>query len=558
VRWLAVAWVLAASLTLALAAPAGAKGSSPRQRAAGYSPARAGALRMYRERRARAGHGQHPPARALTRARAAVVGGREISIEDAPWQVAVVALDPLEGGGKIPTLCGGAILSEPEILTNAECVYDFYIKGDPLVPDEDVLVAAGQSHFKASEAEAKGVHVSEVRVHPYFEVNAVNAPPDDLALLKLEKPLTLGITEKAIALVSEGSILPEGTNTSLASFGEEALAEEPSGALNSLAMTLTYPRRCGGEYDALFLCASSPSGSVCFGDFGSGLELPGSPPLLAGITDYVGVEHKCSGGALGFFANLAAPEIRDWLAGNNSPPHAPRGGGAVIEGVPAVGHSLTCAPGSWSYGPTFTFLFIDSASGLTLQQGPSSTYALTNADVGRTIYCEVRATNAGGTGFGRTPALPAIKPGTSPPAPSSPAPSSSGTASAAAGVSASTTAAGVTSLADTAKVKGKTASVSARCEGTVECEGSLKLVARIKERRTVTRNGKRRVLTRTRTIVIGVAAGFHIPPGRVEKLQVHLTSEGTKLVEHAGHAGLKVTVQGSGVTTGSLVLRDVS
>ncbi len=43
-----------------------------------------------------------------------------------------------------------------------------------------------------------------------------------------------------------------------------------------------------------------------------------------------------------------------------------------------------------------------------MQSGASNSYPLTSADVGRTIYCEVQASNAGGTGFAHTGALRAV------------------------------------------------------------------------------------------------------------------------------------------------------
>jgi hypothetical protein len=115
---------------------------------------------------------------------------------------------------------------------------------------------------------------------------------------------------------------------------------------------------------------------------------------------------------------------------------------------------------------------------------------------------------------------------------------------------------GIALLARTVKVEGKTAMVLVRCNGTVECEGSLKLLARIHERHAVTRHGKRQVLTGMRTVEVGVAAGFFIAPGRVERLRAHLTSEDEKLIHRAGHAGLTVTVKGNGVASSSLVLEE--
>src|SRR2546425_1023115 len=115
------------------------------------------------------------------------------------------------------------------------------------------------------------------------------------------------------------------------------------------------------------------------------------------------------------------PRVTGLHRRRRSPPLAPRGGGVVIEGVTVAGHSLSCRPGSWSNSPAFTYAFINSANHQVLQQGPSPTYALSEADVGRAILCQVAASNAGGTGLGRTVALAAVRPAPPPPPPPLPA-----------------------------------------------------------------------------------------------------------------------------------------
>ena len=472
--------------------------------------------------RARSGDSRLAP-----RARASIIGGHGITIETAPWQVAVVAFDPTEEGGEEVKACGGVIIGEQKVLTTAECIYNF--EKTPTLPlaAADVYVVAGLASVNKLEAKTTGVRVSELEQHPYFEVNSPTASADDLAMLKLEKPLTLGTTENAIGLVGENAILPEGTNVGLAAFGEKSAPEE-FGDLNWLGMTLTFPRRCGGEDDALYLCASTPTGSVCFGDFGSGLELPESPTKLAGITDYVQSEGACSDGALGFFANLAAPEISDWINEPKlPPPRAPRGGHAVIRGVLSVGHSLTCEPGSWFPNPTFTILFVDSAGSIILQAGSSETYQLTSADVGRTIYCEVRATTAGGTGFGRTEALEPIKPASSPLA--SAGPSSSPVAvPVAAGEPHGT----ITLPANRIQVKGSAAVVKLACHGAVACVGRLTLSAKPA--------GKRKNHAHSHPMTLG-SVGFRIAGGEMKSVKLKLSGSARGLLA-AGHGRLAATL----------------
>ena len=215
---------------------------------------------------------------------------------------------------------------------------------------------------------------------------------------------------ESIPLTPASSSPSEGSEVNIAGFGEEdPLTKELNGTLNLIGMNVVPSQECGGEADALFVCARAPDGSVCFGDSGSGLTTPLSPATLIGVTNTV--EEKCANGALGGFANVAAPEIRDFIEGSETPPQAPRGGaGLTIRGVVMAGHSLTCEPGSWTNSPTVTYTYIDSTSGEVLQTGSSDTYSLTAADVGRTILCEVQAANAGGTAIVRTMPLQAVEP----------------------------------------------------------------------------------------------------------------------------------------------------
>ncbi len=345
-------------------------------------------------RRAKRARGGSP------RARAAIVGGNPITIAQVPWQVVVIAL--LEP--HVVLICGGSILNETEILTAGHCMYNPSTK-ERIAPGR-IVVGAGSEDI---EIEPEQVSVAAgVRVHPYYNPSAPLPEPDDVAVLQLETPLVFNRDVQSIEPIMAGSLFSEGTGVSLSGFGREQLEEPLNGTLNGIGMTLRSSRECGGEAAALFLCASSPNGSPCSGDSGSGLTVPGTPVTLAGVDD-VGqvVDGKpCQPGALAGYANVAAPEIRDFvMAGDENPPRAPRGGGAVIRGVPMSGNTLNCEPGGWSNAPTFTYVFVNSSEGAVLQRGASSTYALTTADIGRSILCEALATNAGGTGVGRTPPL---------------------------------------------------------------------------------------------------------------------------------------------------------
>ncbi|HWF33350.1 MAG TPA: trypsin-like serine protease [Solirubrobacteraceae bacterium] len=394
--------MLAAVLLLAAAASA----SRPRSHAAGtvWSGARAHALAAYRRGRALRAQSARRHARRRRGAREAIVGGSQTSADQFPWQVAVLT----ETG-----LCGGVVVGLGEVLTAGHCVVDPET-GEPLLPAE-VLVLAGSSNLSEEESVDPAVQeriASAVRVHPYFDYAAGPGTPDDVAVIDVGQALLETATVKSVKALA--TVLPpaEGMPALVSGFGEQDTEPaELDGNLYALSTTIGFSRECGLEEraNALFVCASTPSGTICRGDSGGAL-VSGSPASLIGVVDTVRIVggRTCVDGAVDGFANVTAPEILDFVEGSEAPPVAPRGGGAGIRGFIEVGKSLTCEPGSWSGSPTYTYAFIDSA-GQVLQQGPATSYPLTSADLGRAILCEVYATNAGGTGVGRTPALPPIE-----------------------------------------------------------------------------------------------------------------------------------------------------
>jgi hypothetical protein len=365
----------------------------------------------------RQSHGRHG-----AKAHASIVGGTLTSVEQVPWQVAILAEFTYES--KLYTLlCGGSIVRDmSHVLTAGHCAYN--PKSHERLEASAFTVIAGASAITEKEIlegpTVQGSGVAAVRVHPDFEPDAVAGDPDDIAELELESPLQPSPQVSMIGLPSPGASPAEGESVVLSGFGgENPLTAERDGNLYSLGETLGFSRECGGDANAVFLCGSTPAGSACDGDSGGGL-LAGNPQRLVGIIDTVALVEKqeCAAGADNGFANVTAPEILDFAEGSESPPLAPRGHGAEIRGYIEVGKSLSCKPGTWSGAPTYTYAFVNGADGDVLQRGALTSYALTSADLGRTILCEVFAANEGGTGVGRTSALEPIaeaKPASPPP-----------------------------------------------------------------------------------------------------------------------------------------------
>ena len=461
-------------------------------------------------------------------ARAAIVGGRQISIERAPWQVAVVVhLHAKEG-----ILCGGSILDALHILTAAHCTFSGEVGEEKRSPVGDFEVTAGVSNLLEEAATEQVREVASVRVHPYFNIASITGG-DDVAVLELTEPLKLeplqaGSAVAAIPPVAAGSPPPEGAQVNLTGFGSQSESEAPpDGKLYSLGMALGFSRSCGGEANALFLCASVTGGTACHGDSGSGLTIGAGAPTLVGVTDFLVVASGefCPASITDGFVDLAAPEIRDFIEGNEAPPHAPRGGGASISGMPVVGGSLSCQPGSWSEHPTYSFAFIDSAGGRVLQSGSRSAYPLSEADAGRAILCEVLAANAGGTGIGRTQALPPVMPAalaTGPPANASTAPAMA------------TEGAKLLTIGRSISVNGRFAIVRVVCRASVNCRGRLTLTAE---------RAARRARGRIKSLVPIGSASVSIAANRISSVMIQLVPAGRALLRAAhGRLGARLLI----------------
>jgi hypothetical protein len=102
------------------------------------------------------------------------------------------------------------------------------------------------------------------------------------------------------------------------------------------------------------------------------------------------------------FTNVQAPEILDFIHGNDRPPTAPRVNTTTfvrLVGNPPLytGMSVACRSGNWDGAPSIAYTFVDRRNGQVLAQSASGSLVLTAQMVGASLACRAVATNAGGS-----------------------------------------------------------------------------------------------------------------------------------------------------------------
>ena len=168
------------------------------------------------------------------------------------------------------------------------------------------------------------------------------------------------------------------------------------------------------QNNAVVLCATSPTSTVCNGDSGSGVVITGGTPVLVGVMN--AVAPGCPVGSHSASAYLGAPEILAFVQGNDNPPRAPRVSSLtnweLDWGEPlVVGSTLTCSTSGWGQTVTLSYSFVDTASGQVLPEtGPRATYTIPPSAVDTTIVCEAAARDSGGTTLVKTVSTSKVKP----------------------------------------------------------------------------------------------------------------------------------------------------
>ncbi|KAI8423585.1 hypothetical protein MSG28_012669 [Choristoneura fumiferana] len=126
-----------------------------------------------------------------------IVGGDDIDISEAPYQVSLV--------NRGQHSCGGTIISEDIIVTAAHCIYG----SNPL----NFQVRVGSS---SSQEGGTLIQVADFMYHPKFSYTKMDS---DIGLLKLKTPLEFSDTVKPIGMVGHGEEIDDGALTEVSGWG---------------------------------------------------------------------------------------------------------------------------------------------------------------------------------------------------------------------------------------------------------------------------------------------------------------------------------------------------
>ncbi|XP_061819187.1 transmembrane protease serine 2 isoform X2 [Nerophis lumbriciformis] len=190
-----------------------------------------------------------------------IVGGTEASEGAWPWQVSLQSLNRRH-------ICGGSIISPLWIVSAAHCFEDFSNPSKWIVRSGDVSL----SEMKFYE----GNKVRQIISHEKFD-SVTN--DNDIALLKLDTPLTFSMTVKPVCLPNNGIEVLAGTPAWVTGWGTLSSSGPLPDKLNQAEVTIYNREDCNkanildGAITETMICAGELKGGVdsCQGDSGGPL-----------------------------------------------------------------------------------------------------------------------------------------------------------------------------------------------------------------------------------------------------------------------------------------------
>lgn len=261
----------------------------------------------------------HPePSARTSGAGISIIGGRDTSISEVPWQVALVANGP--GSVQSRQFCGGTLVAPRIVVTAAHCILR---DNGQMIRSSAYEVVSGRTHLKAtSQGTSTEVIDSAVWVDGQDRPLYNNSRQEwDVAVLELATPAAGDPI--LIAGADERSLWASGRLGRVSGWG--ATRREPGGTnqLKSTEVAVLPDVSCrrayrnyGGFRPATQLCAGRALGGfdTCQGDSGGPLVVYAADgtPRLVGVTSFGrGCARKYSPGV---YARVASEPVRSAIA----------------------------------------------------------------------------------------------------------------------------------------------------------------------------------------------------------------------------------------------------
>lgn len=158
-----------------------------------------------------------------------IVGGVEIDIRDAPWQITIQSM------GR--HLCGGSIIGAKWILTAAHCTTSQEVQSNP----EKIVIKSGTSLYP----EGAISKVNRIVDHPKWNKKTLDY---DFALLELETELKLGETRKVIKLADSTNHYSDGSMCFVSGWGDTHKSNVSTQKLRGTEIPIYPQEKCKKAY----------------------------------------------------------------------------------------------------------------------------------------------------------------------------------------------------------------------------------------------------------------------------------------------------------------------
>jgi len=239
-----------------------------------------------------------------------IVGGEEITPNSRPY---LVQIGSSGSSTNQRTFCGGSILNSEWILTAAHC-FEGRTSESRL---RSFRVTAAEHNIKVTETVQQRRGISQAIIHPNYDSSTLN---NDVALLKLDSPLTITAEAAPIPLNTDDACPLAGATCSVAGWGTLSSGGSTPDAAQAVNVTVKTNAQCDSDYPREditegMICAGDPEGGKdsCQGDSGGPFVC-----TCGGVTKQVGVVSWGYGCALRQYPGVYARVSKyvDWIRTN--------------------------------------------------------------------------------------------------------------------------------------------------------------------------------------------------------------------------------------------------